>query len=140
MWCPLTICYGCFLLALTSQENKDSFSTGTNFSFQIINCIQRLWYGVGNTGVEARRGSYSSKKGGEMEKELDQKTRCSFWCCLALADSIPNTYSNGLLFFFFFALLLLPIFISLLFIFSPRWPRVMSGNFGHCAVVKGVLP
>lgn len=33
MWCPLTIHYGCFLLALTSQATKDSFSTGTNFSF-----------------------------------------------------------------------------------------------------------
>lgn len=34
-----------------------------------------------------------------MEKERDQKTRCSFWCCSALLDSIPNTHSNGLLFF-----------------------------------------
>lgn len=42
MWCPLTIRYGCFLLALTSQATKDSFSTGTNFSFQIINRIQTL--------------------------------------------------------------------------------------------------
>ena len=73
MWCPLTIRYGCFLLALTSQATKDSFSTGTNFSFQIINRIQTL-SAVQAMWVQKPREDHileekGQRKGREMEKK-----------------------------------------------------------------------
>lgn len=118
MWRPLTIHYDCFLLALTSQAAKDSFSTGTNFSFEIINSIQTL-------RVQCRQCGYRSPERiiflntGEGQKDgekLHQKTRCSLWCCLV--DSIPSSYSNGVV---FISALLFIILISVLLIFSSRW-------------------
>lgn len=111
MWCPLTVRNGCFLLALTSQASKDSFSTGTNFSLWIINCIQTLravWatcargpredHAVEKRTVEEKK----KRRGARWRKKLDWKTRCSLWCCSVLVHPAANSYSNG------------PVFISAL--------------------------
>ncbi len=57
------------------------------------------------------------ERGERWIKKLDQKTRCSLWCCLVLVDSIPNSYSNGVV----FISALLDVLVSVLLIFSSRW-------------------
>lgn len=80
MWCPLTVRDGCFLLALTSQASKDSFSTGTNFSLWIINCIQTL-RAVWATCAQGPREDHAvekrtveGKKKEREESEMEKKT------------------------------------------------------------------
>lgn len=74
MWCPLTVHRGCFLLALTSQASKDSFSTGTNFSLWIINCIQTL-RAVWATCARGPREDHAVEKRTVEEKKKREEER-----------------------------------------------------------------
>lgn len=73
MWCPLTVHRGCFLLALTSQASKDSFSTGTNFSLWIINCIQTL-RAVWATCARGPREDHAVEKRTVEEKKKEKRS------------------------------------------------------------------
>lgn len=98
-------------VTVTSRAAKDGrFSTGTNFSFQIINHIQTL---CRERTFKKPRENHIPWKGTEKSREKKNLIKDKMFSlgCFVLVDSISN----------FYLISEVLIFLTILFIFTSRW-------------------